>query len=193
MEQLGYIVDILTEKDLTIENLKQYQAIITGIRAYNVVDWLSTKNEVINEYIKNGGNFIVQYLRNTNINGKALQIGPYNFTVNAQSRITEEDAKVDFVVPNHAVLTIPNSITESDFNNWVQERSTYQIDKADSNFVFPLSMHDSNEKPSNGSLAIAKCGKGNMVYCSITMFRQLPAGVAGAYRLMANLIGLPKN
>lgn len=193
LDQLGYSVDVLTEKDITANNLQQYQAIITGIRAYNVIDWLSTKNEVINEYIKNGGNLIVQYLRSTNVNGKALQIGPYNFTVSAQSRITEEDAKVDFVMPNHSVLTTPNAITASDFNGWVQERSTYQIDKADSNFVFPLSMHDSNEKPSNGSLAIAKYGKGNVVYCGLTMFRQLPAGVAGAYRVMANLIGLPRN
>ncbi len=193
LEQLGYEVDLLTEKDITADNLKQYQAIITGIRAYNVVDWLSAKNEVINEYIKNGGNLIVQYLRGTNVNGKALQIGPYNFTVSAQSRITEEDAKVDFIIPNHSVLTTPNTITAIDFNNWVQERSTYQIDKADSNFVFPLSMHDTNEKSSNGSLAIAKYGKGNIVYCGLTMFRQLPAGVAGAYRLMANLIGLPRN
>lgn len=193
MEQLGYEVDILTEKDITANNLQQYQAIITGIRAYNILDWLSAKNEVINEYIKNGGNFIVQYLRSTSSNGKPLQIGPYNFTVNAQSRITEEDAKVDFVLPNHSALTAPNAITSSDFNEWVLERSTYQIDKADSNFVFPLSMHDTNEKPSNGSLAIAKYGKGNIVYCSLSMFRQLPAGVAGAYRLMANLIGLPQN
>lgn len=193
LEQLGYEVDVLTEKDITADNLKQYQAVITGIRAYNVVDWLSTKNEVINEYIKNGGNFIIQYLRSTVVNGKPLQIGPYSFTVSAQSRITEEDAKVDFIVPNHSVLTTPNAITANDFSGWVQERSTYQIDKADSNFVFPLSMHDSNEKPSNGSLAIAKYGKGNIVYCGLTMFRQLPAGVAGAYRLMANLIGLPQN
>lgn len=193
LQQLGYDVDLLTEKDITSENLKQYQAIITGIRAYNIVEWLSNKNDVLNEYVKQGGNLLIQYIRNNTFNNKKINISPYNFTVSPQSRITEEDATVNFALPNHSVFNYPNTITAKDFEGWVQERSTYQIDKADSNFVFPITMNDANEKPSNGSLAIAKYGKGNVVYCSLAMFRQLPAGVAGAYRLMANLIALPKN
>lgn len=193
LQQLGYDVDLLTEKDITSENLKQYQAIITGIRAYNIVEWLSNKNDVLNEYVKQGGNLLIQYIRNNTFNNKKINISPYNFTVSPQSRITEEDATVNFALPNHSVFNYPNTITAKDFEGWVQERSTYQIDKADSNFVFPITMNDANEKPSNGSLAIAKYGKGNIVYCSLAMFRQLPAGVAGAYRLIANLIALPKN
>lgn len=193
LQQLGYDVDLLTEKDITTENLKQYQAVITGIRAYNVVEWVSNKNEILSEYVKQGGNLLIQYIRSNTFNNKKIAISPYNFSVNSQSRVTEEDAIVNFALPNHSVFNSPNVITAKDFEGWIQERSTYQIDKADNDFVFPITMNDSNEKPSNGSLAIAKYGKGNIAYISLAMFRQLPAGIAGAYRLMANLIGLPKN
>jgi LmbE family N-acetylglucosaminyl deacetylase len=193
LQQLGYSVDILNEKEVTVNNLSQYQAIITGIRAYNLNEWLTAKNEVINDYIKNGGNFIIQYLRNNLVNGKKIQVGPYPFTVNAQSRVTEEEAIVNFTLPNHAVLNFPNKITAQDFDGWIQERSTYQAENLDANFETPLAMNDKNDKPSNGSLAIAKYGKGNVAYVSLAMFRQLPAGVAGAYRLMANLIAMSQN
>ena len=192
LQQLGYEVDILTEKDFTENNIKQYQAIITGIRSYNLLEWLTTKNNVMNDYINNGGNLIVQYLRSPLVNGKKIQVGPYNFSVNAQSRVTEEDAVVNFTLPNHPVLSFPNKITAQDFDGWIQERSTYQAENLDANFETPLTMNDKNDKPSNGSLAIAKYGKGNIAYVSLAMFRQMPAGVAGAYRLMANLIALPQ-
>ncbi len=192
LQQLGYEVDILTEKDFTENNIKQYQAIITGIRSYNLLEWLTTKNNVMNDYINNGGNLIVQYLRSPLVNGKKIQVGPYNFSVNAQSRVTEEDAVVNFSLSNHPVLNYPNKITAQDFDGWIQERSTYQAENLDANFETPLTMNDKNDKPSNGSLAIAKYGKGNIAYVSLAMFRQIPAGVAGAYRLMANLIALPQ-
>ena len=191
--QLGYEVDFLKEKDITVTNLSKYHAIITGIRAYNIYDWLLIKNDILNEYVKNGGNLIVQYIKSNTLNGKKIQAGPYPFSISAQLRIVEEDAIVNFAIPDHIVFQQPNNITQKDFENWYQERSTYQIDKADTNFVYPLSMNDSNEKPTTGSLAIAKYGKGNMVYLSLAMFRQLPAGISGAYRLMANIIALPKN
>jgi LmbE family N-acetylglucosaminyl deacetylase len=193
LQQLGYSVDVLNEKDVTANNLSQYQAIITGIRSYNLLEWLTTKNNVMNDYINNGGNLIVQYLRSPLVNGKKIQVGPYNFSVNAQSRVTEEDATVNFTLPNHSALNFPNKITAQDFDGWIQERSTYQAEGLDSHFETPLTMNDKNDKPSNGSLAIAKYGKGNIAYVSLAMFRQLPAGVAGAYRLMANLIALPQN
>lgn len=193
LAQLGYEVDVLNEKDISLERLKTYQAIVTGIRAYNIHDWLSTKNEIVNQYISQGGNLLIQYLRNDNVNGKKIKAGPYYFNPNARSRVTEEKAIVNLILPDHIVFNAPNKIAQSDFENWNQERSTYQIDKSDSSFVFPISMNDKNEQASNGSLAIAKYGKGNVVYLSLTMFRQLPAGVSGAYRLMANIIALPKN
>ncbi len=193
LQQLGYEVDFLSEKDITINNLSKYQAIVTGIRAYNIYDWLLIKNDILNQYVKNGGNLIVQYIKSNTLNGKKIQAGPYAFSISAQLRITEENAPVSFALPNNIVFHQPNHITQEDFKNWFQERSTYQIEKADSSFEYPLSMQDVNDKPSTGSLAIAKYGKGNMVYLSLAMFRQLPAGVSGAYRLMANIISLPKN
>lgn len=193
LSQLGYEVDVLTEKDISIGNLQKYKAIISGIRAYNIYDWLLVKNEILNEYVKQGGNLIIQYIKSNFLNNKKIQAGPYDFSISAQLRVTEENAKVNFILPNHSVLNFPNKIIQSDFEHWIQERSTYQIDKADSNFVYPLQMNDSNDKPSTGSLAIAKYGKGNVVYLSLAMFRQLPIGNSGAFRLMANIIALSKN
>ncbi len=190
---MGYNVDILSDADLTDDKLAHYDAIITGIRAYNLHQYLSDKNDVLMRYVKNGGNLIVQYLKGNQVGQKNIVVGPYPFLINSGARVTEEDAKVNFLLPNSPALNYPNKITESDFNGWVQERSTYQAIKLDSHYAMPLGMHDTGEQESNGSLAIAKYGKGNFVYASLVFFRELPAGVPGAYRLMANLIALPKN
>lgn len=190
---MGYEIKYLLEKDITTANLKQFDAIITGIRAYNMNEYLSNKNDVINTYIKNGGNLIVQYLKSNTVGASKVKVGPYNFVVNAATRVTEENAAVKFLLPKHAVLNYPNKITSKDFEGWVQERSTYQAEQLDAHFETPLAMNDTGEKESNGSLAIAKYGKGNIAYVSLVMFRQLPAGIVGAYKLMANLIALPKN
>lgn len=193
LEQMGYVVDVIEEKDITLQNLKKYQAIVTGIRAYNIHEWITNKSSILNEYIAQGGNLIVQYIRSHTVNNKKAIVGPYNFTVNASSRVSQEEATISLNNPNAHVFNFPNKIESSDFDNWIQERSTYQADKLDSIFTTPISMNDANEKPSNGSLAIAPYGKGNFVYCSLAMFRQLPEGVIGAIKLMANLIALPKN
>ena len=191
--QLGYEIKYLNEDDLNEENLKQFDAIIVGIRAYNLFEYLSNKNEVLNQYVAKGGNLIVQYMKSNQVGLKRIKAGPYNFTVNAGIRVTEEDAKVNVLLPEHPVFNYPNKITEKDFEGWTQERSTYQAEQLDAHYETLIGMHDKNEKESNGSLIIAKYGKGNFVYLSLVMFRQLPAGVPGAYRLMANLIALPKN
>lgn len=192
LQQMGYEVKILNEADVTNANLKQFDAIITGVRAYNVHEWLTEKYDVLMNYIKDGGNMIVQYNTNNQIGSVKANIGPYNFTI-SRTRVTEENANVDFLLPDNAALNYPNKITKADFNNWIQERSTYEAEQMDSHFEALLSMHDVNEQPGNGSLVIAKYGKGNFVYASLVFFRELPAGVPGAYRLMANLIALPKN
>ncbi len=191
LEAMGYEVKTLSEADITDDNLKQFDAIITGIRAYNIYEYLSNKNDVLMRYVQNGGNLIVQYLKSNQVGSKRVKVGPYPFTIDAGSRVTEEDAKVNFLLPDHPALNYPNKITEKDFEGWVQERSTYQVSQMDEHYQTPLGMNDKDEKQSNGSLAIAKYGKGNFVYASLVFFRQLPAGVPGAYRLMANLIGLP--
>ena len=193
LKEMGYDVTNLSEKDITDQNLKQYDAIITGIRAYNLYQYLSDKNDVLMRYVKNGGNMIVQYMKSNQVGDKNITVGPYPFKISSQSRITEEDAKVDFLLPDNISLNYPNKITEKDFEGWVQERSTYQTTTLDPHYETPLGMHDTDESETNGSLAIAKYGKGNFVYASLVFFRQLPAGVPGAYRLMANLIALPKN
>jgi hypothetical protein len=193
LQQMGYEVKALTDQDITDENLKQFDAIINGIRAYNIYDYLSDKNDVLMRYVQNGGNFIVQYLKSNQVGGKRVKVGPYPFAIDAGTRVTEEDAKVNFLLPQHSVLNYPNKITQKDFEGWVQERSTYQAVQLDSHYETPFGMHDTGEQETNGSLAIAKYGKGNFVYASLVFFRELPAGVPGAYRLMANLIALPQN
>ncbi len=193
LKEMKYDVKILSEADLTDANLQQFDAIIVGIRAYNIYEYLSDKSEVLNNYVQNGGNLISQYIKSNKVGNKNLKMGPYPFSINAGMRVTEEDAKVNFLLPRHPVLNYPNKITDTDFDGWIQERSTYQVDQADAHYEMPLGMNDTNEKQSNGSLAIAKYGKGNFAYVGLVLFRQLPAGVPGAYRLLANLIALPKN
>jgi hypothetical protein len=100
---------------------------------------------------------------------------------------------VQFVLPAHTVLNTPNKITATDFEGWVQERTTYQAENIDAHFEAPLAMSDKGEPISNGSLLIAPYGKGNMVYLSLVLFRQLPAGNPGAYKILSNLISLPKH
>lgn len=193
LEQLGYEVTILSEADITEDNLKQFDAVITGIRASNIFEFLTAKNDVLNKYVENGGNLIAQYIKSNTVGAKRLKLGPYPFSISTGSRVTEEDAKVKFLLPEHTVLNYPNKITEKDFDGWIQERSTYQVDQADAHYEMPLAMNDTGEKESRGSLAIAKYGKGNFAYVSLVLFRQLPAGVPGAYRILANLVALPKN
>lgn len=191
LRQMGYEVKELGDVDITDENLKQYDAIITGVRAYNLNEWLTSKYDVMMRYVEQGGNLLVQYNRNQG-GVAAPKIGPYPFQISS-NRVTEEDAEVRFSLPDHPVLNYPNTITSSDFYDWVQERSTYQADQADRRYFAPLSMNDTGEKASNGSLITTKFGKGNFAYVSLVMFRQLPAGNAGAFKILANLIALPKN
>ena len=193
LKDMGYDVITLSEKDITDENLKKFDAIITGVRAYNLHEYLSDKNDVLMRYVENGGNLIVQYLKSNEVAQKKVKVGPYPFIIDARTRVTEEDAKVNFLLPDNPALNYPNKITEKDFEGWVQERSTYQAVQIDPHYETPLGMHDTGEAQSNGSLLIAKYGKGNFVYASLVFFRELPAGVPGTYRLMANLIALPKN
>lgn len=189
LQQMGYEVKLLTENDITTANLAKYDAIFTGIRAYNLHEWLPAKYDVLMNYIKQGGNFIVQYNQQDVVTDK---IGPYPFTI-SRTRVTDETAEVHFLQPTTSVLNYPNKITAKDFENWIQERSIYHAQGFDTHYTAPIGMHDPNEAESNGSLIVAPFGKGNFVYTGIVFFRELPAGEAGAYRLLANIIALPKN
>jgi LmbE family N-acetylglucosaminyl deacetylase len=191
LSQLGYEVVILTDDMLAKENLSQFDAIITGVRAYNTNDKLPSFKQKIMDYVAAGGNVIVQYNTNSWAGPLASDIGPYKFKI-TRDRITNEDAKVNLLLPNHPVLNTPNKITEKDFEGWIQERSIYHAGDWDSNYVAPIGMADPNEKENKGALLIGKYGKGNFIYTGLVFFRELPAGVPGAYRLMVNLIELGK-
>jgi LmbE family N-acetylglucosaminyl deacetylase len=185
--QMGYAVSYLEEKDLVFSNLRQYDAVITGVRAYNVHTWLSNAYDALMQYVKEGGVLLVQYNTSNQIGPVKAKMSPYPFTI-SRNRVTEEDVKVSLLTPQHPVLNYPNKITEQDFAGWVQERSVYEADNADSNFVSILGMNDTGEPQRKGSLIVADYGKGRFVYSAVVFFRQLPAGVPGAYRLMANLL-----
>jgi LmbE family N-acetylglucosaminyl deacetylase len=190
---MGYEVNYLAEANLTLENLKQFDAVIVGVRAHNIHEYLSNKTDVLNRYVENGGNLIVQYMKSNQVGLKRIKVGPYPFSVTG-TRVTEENANVTMLLPKHSVFNYPNTITSADFEGWVQERSTYQAEQADERYERLIGMKDTNDKENGqGSLLVAKYGKGNFAYVSLVLFRQLPAGVPGAYRLMANLIALPKN
>lgn len=190
LKQMGYTVtDIDLPKITTADELKMYDAVILGIRAYNVVNELALKQKVLFEYVQNGGTMIVQY--NTTGDMVTRDAAPYPLRI-SRDRVTEENAKVTFLNPSHPVLNYPNKITAADFTGWVQEQGLYYPDEWAKEFEPILSAHDKNESPKNGALLIAKYGKGHYVYTGLSFFRELPEGVSGAYRLMANMIALGK-
>ena len=189
LEQMGYEVMLLKEKDITAATLKSCDAVITGVRAYDVHDWLYGKYEIFMDYVREGGNLIVQYNRNPAAGSAKAKIGPYTFNV-TNVRVTDENAAVSFLLPAHPVLNWPNKITDADFSGWVQERGIYFAGQLDSNYQAILSMHDPGEGPQKGSLIVADYGKGKFVYSGLVFFRELPAGIPGAYRLLANIIAL---
>ena len=187
LEQIGYRVVILKASDITANNLKQFDAIITGVRAYNINEWLSNSYDALMQYVKNGGVLLTQYNTSSSIGPVKAKMSPYPFNI-SRSRITDEEAHVNFLLPNHPALNYPNKITQKDFEGWVQERSIYNAENIDGKYERILSMKDPNENEQDGSLIIANYGKGRFVYTGLVFFRELPAGVPGAYRLFANLI-----
>ncbi|MBL7901623.1 MAG: PIG-L family deacetylase [Bacteroidia bacterium] len=192
LKQLGYEVTVLSDEQLSKSDLSVYPAIVTGVRAYNSNKRLQVHYPKLMDYVKSGGNLIVQYNTNNNLGQLKTNIGPYPFTI-SRDRVTDEKAQVKFSDAKLPVFSYPNTITTADFENWVQERGIYFATDIDSNYVAPLSMSDPGENPKNGSLIIGAYGKGNFVYTGLAFFRQLPAGVPGAYRLFVNLLHLPKH
>ena len=187
LENLGFQVTNLNPNEITAENLKSFDAIILGIRAFNVVDELKFKNKILFDYVLNGGNIIVQY--NTTNNLITKEIAPYNLKI-SRDRVTDENAKVTFLSPSHKVLNLPNKISEKDFMGWTQEQGLYYPNEWSSEFIPILASNDEGETPKKGGLLIAKHGKGNYIYTGLSFFRELPEGVSGAYRLLANMIAL---
>ncbi len=187
LEQIGYRVSTLLPENITAENLNQFDAVVLGIRAYNTIDSLRFKQDVLFDFVKQGGNMIVQY--NTNRGLKTDKLAPYPLSL-SRDRVTDENAKVTFLQPEHPVLNYPNKITQNDFNGWTQERGLYFPSEWDEHFTPILSMHDKNEPAKHGSLLIAQYGKGFYIYTGLSFFREFPEGISGAYRLFANMLSL---
>ena len=187
LENLGFKVTTINPSEISIEKLQNFDAIIVGIRAFNVVEELAFKNKILFEYVNKGGNLIVQY----NTNGRLVtqDIAPFDLKI-SRDRVTNEKAKVTFLAPNHPVLNTPNKITNKDFEGWAQEQGLYYPDEFTSDFTPILEANDEGETPKKGALLIAKYGKGNYIYTGLSFFRELPEGVSGAYRLLANIIAL---
>jgi hypothetical protein len=187
LRQIGYNVDIVDPQDIDQQRLKKYDAVILGIRAFNTKDQLKHKTDELFKYVEEGGNLIVQY--NTSRGLVLDELAPYPLKL-SRDRVTDEYSEVRFLKPDHPALNTPNRITEKDFEGWVQERGLYFPNEWGSQFEAILSCNDAGETPKEGGLLIAKHGKGHYVYTGYSWFRELPAGVPGAYRIFTNLISL---
>lgn len=187
LREMGYQVDVLSLASITPLQLSQYDAVILGIRAFNVLPELSYKQKDLFQYVHNGGNLIVQY--NTSGGLLTQEIAPFPLRL-SRDRVADETAEVRFLEKNHRVLNFPNKINPSDFENWVQERGLYFADQWSSEFTPILSMNDPGESQKLGSLLVAPYGQGNYIYTGLSFFREFPEGVPGAFRLFANLIAL---
>lgn len=191
LKQMGCEVTVLSDQDLDPANLKKLDAIVVGIRAYNTKDGLAFHQQQLLDYVKEGGTLIAQYNTNGELVVEEAKLGPFPFKL-SRTRVTDESAEVRFLLPEHPALNQPNKLTANDFNGWVQERGLYFPGEWDKAYEAPFSMNDAGEKPADGSLLIAPYGKGHYVYTGISFFRELPAGVPGAYRLFANLLSMKK-
>lgn len=191
LEAMGYEVTLLGSKDMARVNLAQFDAIITGVRAYNTNDWMNEYYDKLMKYVNDGGNLIVQYNTSNQIGPVRAKISPYPFEI-TRNRVTDENAEMRILKPDHPVLNFPNVITADDFKGWIQERSIYHAGALDKHYETIFSINDPGEKADEGSLIIAPYGKGFFSYTGLVFFRELPAGVPGAYRLIANLIALNK-
>ncbi|SFC40909.1 N-acetylglucosaminyl deacetylase, LmbE family [Parapedobacter composti] len=188
LREIGLQVDILNEQDVLSGDLSQYDAIVTGVRLYNVNERVRYMQPRLLDYVKNGGTLLVQY--NTSGGLKIPDLGPYPFAL-SRTRVTDEAAEVTFIETDNRILNYPNKITAADFDGWIQERGLYFVSDADPRYNQPLRMADPGETPNEGALLVTRYGKGNFVYTSLAFFRQLPAGVPGAYRLFVNLLAKP--
>jgi LmbE family N-acetylglucosaminyl deacetylase len=196
LEQMGYAVTPLTGADLSPEKLRALDAVVIGIRAFDTRTDLAEHLPALFAYVEAGGTVIVQYNQSdvgprTGPRTKVLAVGPYHLRI-SRDRVTDENAPVTFLAPEHPALTTPNHITRADFEGWVQERGLYFPDQWDERFTAILASGDPGETPLKGGLLVARHGKGYLVYTSLAWFRQLPEGVPGAYRLFANLVSLGK-
>jgi LmbE family N-acetylglucosaminyl deacetylase len=189
LKQMGYVVRILDDANLTPEDLQGLDAVVIGVRAFNVRNTIGSDLPVLFRYVENGGTVVAQYNRPDGL--KTNELAPFELHLSA-NRVTDENAAPTFLAPDNPVLNKPNKISGADFDGWVQERGIYFPDQWDAHFTPVLAFNDPGESPLKGSLLVAPYGKGYFVYTGLVFFRELPAGVPGAFRLFANLISLGK-
>ncbi len=185
LEQIGYRVKIIQPEEINAESLKQFDAVVLGIRAYNTVPELKYKQPFLLDYVKHGGNMIVQYNTSRNVDVAP----PYPLEL-SRDRVTNEHAQVRILEKNHSVMNFPNQITAKDFDGWVQERGLYFPNVWSSEYTPILSMNDAGESAKKGSLLVATYGEGYYIYTGLSFFRELPAGVPGAYKLFSNILSI---
>ncbi len=189
LRQIGYNVTVIKPEQISAENLQNFDAVVVGIRAYNILDELKFKQKYLLDYVYEGGNLIIQY--NTNRRLKTDNISPFHLKL-SRDRVTDENATVNILDANHPILNFPNKIGPEDFEGWVQERGLYFPNEWSEEFTPLFSMNDKGESSKEGSLLIAQYGKGNYIYSGLSFFRQFPAGVSGAYRLFINMLSAGK-
>jgi LmbE family N-acetylglucosaminyl deacetylase len=189
LQQIGYNVLTIKPEDISTETLSRFDAVVVGIRAYNTVENLDYKQQLLFDFVASGGNMIVQY--NTSRGLKVDKLAPFDIKLSSD-RVTDENAEVRFLNPEHELLNYPNKITQKDFEGWTQERGLYFPSSWSNEFTPILSMNDKNETPKDGSLLVAKYGKGYYIYTGLSFFREFPEGVSGAYRLFANMLSIGK-
>ena len=190
LANIGIKAEFLSPQDLSQGDLQKYDVILLGVRAYAARPELATHNQRLLEYVKNGGVVIVQY----NTAQYDHNYGPFPYSLpNTAERVVDENSHVEFLDPKSPVLTWPNQMNERDFTGWVEERGHGFLTSWDKQYEAPLEMHDPEQDPQKGGLVYAPYGRGVYVYLALALYRQLPEGVPGAYRLFANLLSLPRN
>jgi hypothetical protein len=187
LRQVGYEVNVIDENSIGETNFSMYDAVIMGVRAYNTVESLKYHQKKLLQYVENGGTMIVQY--NTSRGLVTEDLGPYPIEL-GRGRVAVEEAEVRIISPNNILLNYPNKITSEDFEGWVQERGLYFPEKFDDRYSVCLSTNDPGEDPLDGGMLITQYGKGYYIYSAYSWFRELPAGVPGAYRIFANMISV---
>jgi hypothetical protein len=186
---MGVDVTILDADTLTTGDLSRFDTIVVGIRASETRPDFVANNGRLLQYVERGGTLIVQYQQGEYIE---RNMAPYPVSQKGNPRVTDELAPVTILAPRHPLFTFPNRITPEDFNGWVQERNLYAFADFDRRYTPLLETADAGEPPQRGGELYAAVGRGHYVYTAYAWFRQLPAGVPGAYRQFANLISLPK-
>ncbi|WP_158977488.1 PIG-L family deacetylase [Cellulophaga sp. L1A9] len=192
LEQIGYTVHEIDPLSISDASLKKYDAIVMGIRAYNVLPELKFKQKNLLDYVKNGGTMIVQYNTAGRRNIPFENIAPFDLTLSSD-RVTDENADITILAKKNSLLNFPNKITDDDFKGWIQERGLYFPNAWSKEFTPILGMKDEGETEKKGSLLIATYGKGTYIYTGLSFFRELPAGVTGAYKLFANMLSVGKS